>query len=150
MLLLLLYYHPLQTALLNIWKDHFNGWVESRPTWERQNNCAGIAHEWENFGQLCIMLSHHPIFFFFEAKESCLLFCLRQQKRGSWSSAKENSYTSFTVREHTVGWENLMQLSAASNTNTAKHSHAPSLPSFRVPSFTFFHSTVCCIAGVMF
>lgn len=149
-LLLLLYYHPLQTALLNIWKDHFNGWVESRLMWGRQNNRAGIAHEGENFGQLCMMLSHHPIFLFFEAKESCLLFHLRLRKQSSWCGTKENSYVSFTLKEHIVGWENWMQLSAVSKTNTAKLSHAPTLPSFRVPSFTFFHSTVWCIAVFMF
>lgn len=93
-LLLLLYYHPPQTALLNIWKDHFNGWVESRPMWGKQNNCAGVAHQGENFGQLCMMLSQHPIilsffFLFFKVKESCLLFRLRLQKQGSWCGPKE-------------------------------------------------------------
>lgn len=139
MLLLLLYYHPLHTALLNIWKHHFNGWVESRLTWGRQNNCAGIAHKGENFVKLCMMLSHHSnfsFFFFFEAQESCLLFCSRLRKRGSWCGAKENSCMSFPVKEHTIGWENVTQLSVVSNTNR-HHRH-------NVYSTQRYHLGVCC------
>lgn len=42
--------------------------------WGRQNNCAGIAHEGENFGQLCIMLSRHPIVLFLRLKSHVCFF----------------------------------------------------------------------------
>lgn len=152
MLLLLLYYHSLQTVLLNIWNDDFNGWVESKLMKGKQNNCAGVAHKGQNFGHIGLMLSHHPIFFFFfNRQKKGLLFRLRLWKQGGWCGAKENAYMSVTVNKSTSVdgsiWCSYLQYPTQILPNI--HTHPPYSP-FRRLSFTLFHSIIYCIAVIIF
>lgn len=106
MLLLVLYYHCLQTAPLNISRALFYWvcWVTTDAA-VRRSNCAGVgisSHKGWNFVLLCTLLSHQPIFFGIEKKKISLLFGSRLRKQTGWRGAKENSYMSLIVKKSSL------------------------------------------------
>lgn len=145
MLLLLLYYHPLQTVLLNIWKDHCNGWVEARLS------ATVLVLITKDRTLVSFAWCYHTSPSFFEGQRIKSAYSLKASKRRQLMRCQQKLLrVTHCQGKHTTGWEYLMLLSAVSNTNTAKPSHASTLLPFRILSFTFFNRNLKCLAVVIF
>lgn len=129
MLLLVLYYHCLQTAPLNISRAlfFFIGCVELRLTeqWDGATvPLQGLAHT-KHRTLFCFAHSYHTISSFFlriekKRESDCFLVRGYKNKKTGWRGAKENSYMSLIVKKKlAAGHGSLIRIVSKTNTATA-------------------------------
>lgn len=101
MLLLVLYYHCLQTAPLNISRALFYWvcWITTDVA-VRWSNCAGVRIS-SHKGWNIVLLAHcyHTKWSFFGIEKKFAFFIWDYKNKTSWHGAKENSYMSLIVKK---------------------------------------------------